>query len=77
MTNFGSLASKVLKAAEINLPMEIIHEAIGFANIEKRQDVIDACGRLNMFRFAGRNRNYDPAPDVALIRDYLHGAPVA
>lgn len=76
MQNFGSLARKVVAAAEIALPLEVIHEAQGFANIEKRSDVQAACGRILMAKVAGRNQNYDIAVDVALVREYLHGAAV-
>lgn len=64
------------KAAEVVESLHVIHEALGFAKIEGRKDISDACGRLLMERFGGRNRNVNTAADWELVKDYLHGPQV-
>ena len=53
--------------------LEIVHEALAKAQDEGRRDVQQACGRLCMEQFSGRNRNVDADADWALVRDYLQG----
>lgn len=67
---FGAQAARVVEITERAM---VIHEAMGFARIEMRKDVQDACGRLLMEIHGGRNRNYDSAADYALITHYMHG----
>lgn len=65
------------KAVEVVDSLHVIHEATGFAQIEGRKDVIEACQRLLMVRFGGRNRNINTDADWDLVKAYLHGAEVA
>ncbi len=65
------------KAAEVVDSVLVIHEALGFAKIEERKDIQQACGRLLMERFGGKNRNVNTDADWALVKDYLHGPQVA
>lgn len=82
MHTLKPVGAQFKRVVEIALPLELIHEAQGWAIEEKRaalalsqparaelaDRVLQACGRLLMLSFGGRNRNYDPAPDRALIR---------
>lgn len=65
------------KAGEVVDSLLVVHEALGFAKVENRKDIQDACGRLLQEHFCGRNRNLDSAADWALVKDYLHGPALA
>lgn len=76
--SIGTVAATVVKRADL---AHVIDDALGWARWEiqhgaaaepgQPQRVIEACGRLQMARFCGANRNYRPADDEALLRDYL------
>lgn len=82
MHTLKPVGAQFKRVIDIALPLELIHEAQGWAIEEKRaalalcqgaraeaaDRVLQACGRLLMLSFGGRNRNYDPSPDRAIIR---------
>lgn len=71
---------------EVTPPAELVREAEAWAKAQKiaalaandnaRRDeadqVLSACGRLNMLQVGGRNRHYDPGPDREIVKSYLH-----
>ena len=48
-----------------------LHDAQGWAIALGRPDVLEARGRIMMLQFCGKNRNYDPAHDWAIVRGFL------
>lgn len=56
------------------LPIEDVHEALGWATYENRPDVRQACARLIMHDLAGPSPDYDPGFDVEFVRGYLAAA---
>lgn len=64
----GPVIAKVVQQVE---PHDEIQEAIGWAYYEDRQDILDACGRIQCDMYSGAHRGPASRADWRMVRAYI------